>query len=126
MAHAHLSLPASDHDCQDSWHGGSIVHRRELHTFIQLADSVIRLCKDCIKAIKDAPKDMQMIIGEVTSLKAIIESVSTVDLHVNAIKSVPVCLRQQALSRLADGACLRFTVFFSGSVEGKVGKIYFC
>ena len=78
------------------------------------------------KAIKDAPKDMQMIIGEVTSLKAIIESVRTVDLHVIAIKLVPECLRQQALSRLADGACLRFTVFFSGSVEGKVGKIYFC
>jgi hypothetical protein len=95
-------------------------------TFIRLADSVIRLCKDCIKVIKDAPKDMQMIIGEVTSLKAIIESFRTMDLHVNAIKSVPVCLRQQALSRLADGACLRFTVSFSGSVEGKVGKIYFC
>jgi hypothetical protein len=67
-----------------------------------------------------------MIIGEVTSLKAIIESFSTVDLHVNAIKLVPVCLRQHALSRLADDACLHFTVFFSGSTEGRVGKIYFC
>jgi hypothetical protein len=57
--------------------------------FIQLADSVIRACKECIEAIKDAPKDMQMIIGEVTSLKAILESFSAVDLHVNTIKLVP-------------------------------------
>jgi hypothetical protein len=57
--------------------------------FIQLADSVIRLCRDCIEAIKDAPKDMQIIIGEVTSLKAIIESFSAVDLHANTIKLVP-------------------------------------
>jgi hypothetical protein len=57
--------------------------------FIQLADSVIRLCKDCIEAIKDGPKDMQMIIGEVTSLRAIIESFSAVDLHANTIKLVP-------------------------------------
>ncbi len=57
--------------------------------FIQLADSVIRLCNDYIQAIKDAPKDMQIIIGEVTSLKAILESFKAVDLHVNTIKLVP-------------------------------------
>jgi hypothetical protein len=57
--------------------------------FIQLADSVIRACKECIEAIKDAPKDMQMIIGEVTSLKAIIESFSAADVHANTIRLVP-------------------------------------
>jgi hypothetical protein len=90
MAHPLLFLTASDHDCQDSRHGGSIIIGASFITFIRLADSVIRLYKDCIKAIKDAPKDMQMIIGEVTSLKAIIQSFSTVGLHVNAIKLVPV------------------------------------
>jgi hypothetical protein len=57
--------------------------------FIQLADNVIRLCNDYIEAIKDAPKDMQIIIGEVTSLKAILESFRAVDLHVNTVKLVP-------------------------------------
>jgi hypothetical protein len=59
--------------------------------FIQLADSVIRLCNDYVQAIKDAPKDMQIIIGEVTSLKAILESFGAVDLHVNTITLIP-CL----------------------------------
>jgi hypothetical protein len=57
--------------------------------FIQLADSVIRLCNDYIQAIKDTPKDMQMIIGEVTSLKAILESFRAVDLHVNTVTLIP-------------------------------------
>jgi hypothetical protein len=57
--------------------------------FIQLADSVIRLCNDYVQAIKDAPKDMQMIIGEVTSLKAILESFRAVDLHVNTVTLIP-------------------------------------
>jgi len=57
--------------------------------FIQLSDNLIRMCKDCIEAIKDAPKDMQMIIGEVTSLKAIIETFSAAGLHVNTIRLVP-------------------------------------
>jgi hypothetical protein len=57
--------------------------------FIQLAGSVIRLCNDYIQTIKDAPKDMQIIIGEVTSLKAILENFRAVDLHANTIKLVP-------------------------------------
>jgi hypothetical protein len=57
--------------------------------FIQLADSVLRMCNDYIQAIKDAPKDMLIIIGEMTSLKAILESFRAVDLHVNTIKLVP-------------------------------------
>ncbi|KAH6714963.1 vegetative incompatibility protein het-e-1 [Leptodontidium sp. MPI-SDFR-AT-0119] len=57
--------------------------------FIQLADSVIRACKECIESIKDAPKDMQMILGEVTSLKAIIESFSAADSHANTTRLVP-------------------------------------
>jgi hypothetical protein len=76
--------------------------------FIQLADSVIRACKECIEAIKDAPKDMQMIIGEVTSLKAILESFSAVDLHVNTIKLVPGLKVQ---SKLVNAVCQHFCFF---------------
>ncbi|KAF5600091.1 ankyrin repeat [Fusarium pseudoanthophilum] len=43
--------------------------------FIGLADRIIRTCKHYIEAIEDAPKDIQMILGEATSLKAIIDSI---------------------------------------------------
>ncbi|KAF5671064.1 heterokaryon incompatibility protein het-E-1 [Fusarium denticulatum] len=43
--------------------------------FIGLADRIIRTCKHYIEAIEDAPKDIQMILGEVTSLRAIIDSI---------------------------------------------------
>ncbi|KAG4283041.1 hypothetical protein FPRO06_09714 [Fusarium proliferatum] len=43
--------------------------------FIGLADRIIRTCKYYIEAIEDAPKDIQMILGEATSLRAIIDSI---------------------------------------------------
>ncbi|KAG5803183.1 hypothetical protein H9Q74_012269 [Fusarium xylarioides] len=43
--------------------------------FIGLADRIIRTCKYCIEAIEDAPKDIQMVLGEATSLRAIIDSI---------------------------------------------------
>jgi len=63
--------------------GASIV------AFVQIADRVIGACKHCIDAIKDAPKDMLMILGEATSLRAIIDSLNVVDLHTNIIELVP-------------------------------------
>jgi hypothetical protein len=63
--------------------GASIV------AFIQIADRVIGACKYCIDTIKDAPKDMTMILGEAMSLRAVLESLSAVNLHVNTIKLVP-------------------------------------
>ncbi|KAK8133745.1 hypothetical protein PG984_005757 [Apiospora sp. TS-2023a] len=42
--------------------------------FFDLTKRIVNTCKYCIEAIKDAPKDFQMIIGETTSLKAIIET----------------------------------------------------
>ncbi|KAF5622406.1 heterokaryon incompatibility protein het-E-1 [Fusarium sp. NRRL 25303] len=44
--------------------------------FIGLADRIIRTCKYCIEAVEDAPKDIQMVLGEATSLRAIIDSIS--------------------------------------------------
>lgn len=41
--------------------------------FVGLAEQVIRISKQCIDAIKDAPSDMQMILGEVSSVKAVVE-----------------------------------------------------
>ncbi|KAH7145573.1 hypothetical protein B0J13DRAFT_323366 [Dactylonectria estremocensis] len=57
--------------------------------FTQIADRVIRACNHCIDAVKDAPKDMQMILGETISLRAIIDSLNSVDLHVNTMNLVP-------------------------------------
>ncbi|OIW32698.1 hypothetical protein CONLIGDRAFT_642393 [Coniochaeta ligniaria NRRL 30616] len=57
--------------------------------FVEIADRVIRACKHCIDAVKDAPRDMQIILGEVTSLRAIIDSLSVAELHVNTLKLVP-------------------------------------
>lgn len=41
--------------------------------FVGLAEKVIRLSRYCIDAVKDAPSDMQMILGEVSSVKAVVE-----------------------------------------------------
>ncbi|KAI3580999.1 hypothetical protein IWW34DRAFT_831548 [Fusarium oxysporum f. sp. albedinis] len=43
--------------------------------FIGLVDRIIRTCKHYIEAVEDAPKDIQMILGEATSLRAIIDSI---------------------------------------------------
>ncbi|KAK8006213.1 hypothetical protein PG991_012510 [Apiospora marii] len=42
--------------------------------FLELTKRIVSTCKYCIETIKDAPKDFQMILGETTSLEAIIES----------------------------------------------------
>lgn len=42
--------------------------------FIELTNRIVGTCKYCIETIKDAPKDFQMILGETTSLEAIIET----------------------------------------------------
>ncbi|KAH8913014.1 hypothetical protein BR93DRAFT_906681 [Coniochaeta sp. PMI_546] len=57
--------------------------------FVEITDRVIRACKHCIDAVKDAPRDMQIILGEVTSLRAIIDSLNVADLHVNTLRLVP-------------------------------------
>ncbi|KAI5459109.1 vegetative incompatibility protein het-e-1 [Mariannaea sp. PMI_226] len=51
-----------------------------LIAFLQITDSVIKACKHCIDTIKDAPKDMEMILGEVMSLRAIIHGLSNTNL----------------------------------------------
>ncbi|KEY73582.1 hypothetical protein S7711_09197 [Stachybotrys chartarum IBT 7711] len=42
--------------------------------FVELASRIIRASQYCIDAIKDAPSDIQMILGEVSSIKAIVEN----------------------------------------------------
>ena len=57
--------------------------------FVEIAERVIRVCEYCIRTIKDAPKDMQMILGETTSLKAIIGSLNAANLHPKADQVLP-------------------------------------
>jgi hypothetical protein len=45
-------------------------------TFIQLADRVISIAKYYIEAIRDYPRDIRVILVEISSLKAIIENLS--------------------------------------------------
>ncbi|KAB5576232.1 hypothetical protein GE09DRAFT_1185021 [Coniochaeta sp. 2T2.1] len=47
--------------------------------FIEITDRVIRTCKHCIDAVKDAPHDVQMILGEVMSLRTIMNSFNPSD-----------------------------------------------
>ncbi|KAK4159498.1 hypothetical protein QBC43DRAFT_326990 [Cladorrhinum sp. PSN259] len=49
--------------------------------FIQLTDGVIRICSHIIGTAKDAPRDMVMISGEVTSLRAILSCFAQTELH---------------------------------------------
>jgi hypothetical protein len=44
--------------------------------FLQLTDQSIKACRNCIDAVENAPKDMQMILGEAISLRAIVESMA--------------------------------------------------
>ncbi|KAI1346279.1 hypothetical protein F5Y01DRAFT_298090 [Xylaria sp. FL0043] len=53
-------------------------------TFIGLADRIIRVSRYCIEIIQDAPNDIQMILGEATSLKAIIENFGKLEWHTNS------------------------------------------
>lgn len=52
--------------------------------FIGLADRIIRLSQCCIEIIQDAPNDIQMILGEATSLKAIIENFGESEWYTNS------------------------------------------
>ncbi|RYP67362.1 hypothetical protein DL770_008632 [Monosporascus sp. CRB-9-2] len=63
--------------------GASIV------TFIEVTDRIIRACKYCVETIKDAPKDMQMIMGEAISLRAILDSLGAADLHPKSMQLLP-------------------------------------
>ncbi|KAI3332233.1 hypothetical protein HD806DRAFT_186541 [Xylariaceae sp. AK1471] len=63
--------------------GASIV------AFIELAERLIRTCKYCIETIQNAPQDMQMILGEVTSLRAIFASLGATNLHPNTARLIP-------------------------------------
>lgn len=63
--------------------GASIV------AFIEVTDRIIRTCKYWIETIQDAPKDMQMIMGEVISLRAILDSLNAADLHPTSMELVP-------------------------------------
>ncbi|RYO81887.1 hypothetical protein DL766_002101 [Monosporascus sp. MC13-8B] len=63
--------------------GASIV------AFIEITDRIIRACKYCVETIKDAPKDMQMIMGEAISLRAILDSLGAAELHPKSMQLVP-------------------------------------
>ncbi|KAH8901526.1 hypothetical protein GQ53DRAFT_800907 [Thozetella sp. PMI_491] len=58
--------------------------------FIQAADRVIAMCRYCIDSIKDAPKDMQIILGEIMSLRAMMDNFGADVLHANTANLVPV------------------------------------
>jgi hypothetical protein len=57
--------------------------------FIQLTDKVIRICDHFISAAKDAPRDMVIISGEVTSLRAILSCFTEADLHPMTTAALP-------------------------------------
>lgn len=42
--------------------------------FIQLTESVIKICKGLMEKAKDAPTDLRYVLAEATSLKAILEN----------------------------------------------------
>jgi hypothetical protein len=57
--------------------------------FIQVADNVIRVCNYFINIAKDAPRDMIIISGKVTSLRAILSCFSEADLHPMTAEAIP-------------------------------------
>jgi hypothetical protein len=57
--------------------------------FIQVTDRVVRICNHFIGAAKDAPRDMVIISGEVTSLRAILSCLGETDLHPMTAEALP-------------------------------------
>ena len=57
--------------------------------FIQLTDSVIRICSHFISSAKDAPRDLVIISSEVTSLRAILACFSKENLHPKTAEALP-------------------------------------
>jgi len=57
--------------------------------FIQLTDTVIRVCSYFIANAKDAPRDMVIITSEVTSLRAILSCFHQDDLHPKTAEALP-------------------------------------
>ncbi|KAM3530793.1 hypothetical protein NHJ13051_001233 [Beauveria bassiana] len=56
---------------------------------IQISDGIIRVCRHFIQATKDAPRDLIIISGEVTSLKAILLCLSDTHLNPKTAGAVP-------------------------------------
>ncbi|EJP64458.1 uncharacterized protein BBA_06452 [Beauveria bassiana ARSEF 2860] len=56
---------------------------------IQISDGIIRACRHFIHATKDAPRDMIIISGEVTSLRAILLCLSDTHLNPKTAGAVP-------------------------------------
>ncbi|KAK4214916.1 hypothetical protein QBC37DRAFT_420170 [Rhypophila decipiens] len=57
--------------------------------FIQLTDTVIRVCSHFIGNAKDAPRDMVIIASEVTSLRAILSCFHQDELHPRTAEALP-------------------------------------
>lgn len=57
--------------------------------FIQLTDTVIRVCSHLIGSAKDAPRDLIIISSEVTSLRAILACFDKDDLHPKTAEALP-------------------------------------
>jgi hypothetical protein len=56
---------------------------------VEAANKIIRASEYCVRTMKDAPRDMKIIISEVTSLKDIIEAISPNDAGAGAMHSTP-------------------------------------
>ena len=61
-----------------------------LVAFVQIADRIIVACKHCIDTIRDAPRDMMIIVGEITSLKTILDSFATDELRAKTANLAPL------------------------------------
>lgn len=79
-----------DHDWQNNPANTTMAEfAASVVAFIQLADGVIRICSHIIGAAKDAPRDMVMISGEVTSLRAILSCFTDAQLHPKTEEALP-------------------------------------
>ena len=109
--------------------------------FIQVTDSVIRVCSQIIGSAKDAPRDMVIISGEVTAVRAILTCFAETKLHPKTEEALPTlfaasgpiqaCYRSiAALERLLPklpterrGTSLRMADFGWALKEGQVRKL---
>jgi len=48
---------------------------------IQLADRIVGICKLCIESLEDCPKDFRMILVEISSTRALFDSLQFVQQH---------------------------------------------
>lgn len=94
-------------------------------SFIQLADGVLRICNHFITAAKDAPRDMVIVSGEVTSLRAILFCLRDAHLNPKTADALPSLFTSDGPVAACYNAISELNQLLPAVPAGLIGKSTF-